>query len=80
MRMSFVNNCFLKSMSCVSPAIKNGLGSIPMERWTGLSDTWPLNITFLLSTFHKIPTLNKCITSCYEGAINNRPYKGYPVR
>lgn len=51
-----------------------GLGSSPMEQWNGPGDTRPLSITFLLSTLHKIRTLNtlnECITSRYEGARNN---------
>lgn len=54
-----------------------GLGSSPMEQWNRLGDTLPLNTTFLLSTRHKIHTLNTLnawITSCCEGARNNSPY------
>lgn len=54
-----------------------GLGSSPMEQWNRLGDTRPLSTTFLLSTLHKIHTLNTLndwITSRYEGARNNSPY------
>lgn len=54
-----------------------GLGSSPMEQWNRLGDTRPLSITFLLSTRHKIHTLNTLndwITSRYEGARNNSRY------